>query len=111
MSCGKIDDMAPVVGTVLKINVTAVLSGGLHLEDVDFECEFYSETIGTKKVTVKKAQMAYVDVNNYLAVVDTKEIGTGWYWCLLTVMIPDNDVESGYREEMIRIPTNIPVRP
>lgn len=111
MSCRKIDDMAPVLGTVLKINVTAELSGGLHLEDVDFECDFYSSNVGTKTLNVQKSDMSKVDADNYLAIVDTKEIGTGWYWCLLKVQIPDNDVESGYRKEMIRIPTNIPVRP
>lgn len=110
MSCRKIDDMAPVLGTVLKINVTAVLSGGLHLEDVDFECDFYSSNVGTKTLNVKKSDMSRVDADNYLAIVDTKEIGTGWYWCLLTVMIPDNDTEEGFRQETIRIPTNIPVK-
>ena len=103
--------MAPVLGTVLKINVTATLSGNLHLGDVDFECEFYSENVGTKTLNVKKSDMSRVDADNYLAIVDTTKIGTGWYWCLLTVQIPDNDVESGFRVDMVRIPTNIPVRP
>jgi hypothetical protein len=50
-----------------------------------------------------------MDKDEYIAVVDTKIIGTGEYYMKLSVRIPDNDVEGSLRDEVVVVPTNIRV--
>lgn len=95
--------LPPSLGTELKLNVNADLGNGLHLSDVDFTARFYS-SFG-KSITIDKKDMKKLDDDNYIAVVDTKKVGTGEYWMKLTVQIPDEDCEDGFRTEVVTIPT------
>lgn len=95
--------LPPVKGTVLKVNVTAELGNNLHLSDVDFEVKMYAN----KSVDFRKSDLIKVDKDNYIAVVNSNDIGTGEYFVKLTVHIPDADVEDGIRTEIVKIPTGI----
>lgn len=100
--------LPPSLGTKLKINVSADLGNNLHLKDVDFDCVFYN-SIG-KKQLLHKSNLIEYDADNYVAVVDTKSIGSGEYYLKLTVYIPDADCADGKRTEVVDIPTGVKVR-
>lgn len=100
--------LPPSVGTELKLNITADLGNDLHLSDVDFFARF-SNPFG-KSVTIDKKDMKKYDDDNYVAVVDTKIVGTGEYWMKLSVQLPDADCEDGFRKEVVTVPTGIKVK-
>lgn len=100
--------LPPSVGTELKLNVTADLGNDLHLSDVDFIARF-SNGFGNP-VTIEKKDMKKYDDDNYIAVVDTNIAGAGEYWMKLTVELPDNDCEDGFRTEVVTVPTGIIVK-
>lgn len=97
--------LPPSLGTELKLVVCAELGNGLHLSDVDFTARFYS-SFG-KSITIDKKDMKKLDDDNYIAVVDSKKVGTGEYWMKLTAQIPDMDCEDGYRTEVVTVPTGV----
>lgn len=99
--------LPPSIGTILKFSVTADLGTGIHMSDVSFKCEFLNRF--GKKILIDKSEMIYVSDDEYIAVVDTKLIGTGEYWMRFTAEIPDTDVESGFRTEVVTKPTGINV--
>ena len=98
--------MPPALGTVLKIGVTANIGNDMHLSDVDFTCTFFNKN-GSSSQNFQKSEMTYLDDDNYMAVVDTTKMGTGKYYARLTVMVPDDNVIGGIREEVVSFPTNI----
>ena len=100
--------LQPSLGTTLKLLVSADLGEGIHLEDVDFCCVFFRYGINTGQ-TVNKSEMSKISQDEYIAVVDTKIIGTGEYYMRLTAYIPDTDVDSGIRTEVVVVPTGIRV--
>jgi hypothetical protein len=97
--------LPPSLGTELKLNVNADLGNGLHLSDVDFTARFYS-SFG-KSITIDKKDMKKLDDDNYIAVVDSKKVGTGEYWMKLTAQIPDEDCEDGYRTEVVTVSAGV----
>jgi hypothetical protein len=100
--------LPPSIGTTLKLLITADLGDNIHLEDVDFTCVFFREGLRNGQ-TIEKQEMTRIDKDEYIAVVDTKIIGTGEYYMKLSVRIPDNDVEGSLRDEVVVVPTNIRV--
>lgn len=100
--------LPPSVGTQLKIAVTADL-GGVHMSEVDFVCYFFRSGDSEHGVVVKKAEMTFVGEDEYLAVVNTSDIGAGEYLMKFTAQIPDSDLEDGLRTEMVCVPTGIRV--
>lgn len=100
--------LPPSVGTTLKLLITADLGDNIHLEDVDFTCVFFRAGLCNGQ-TIEKQEMIRMDKDEYIAVVDTKIIGTGEYYMKLSVRIPDNDVEGSLRDEVVVVPTNIRV--
>lgn len=103
--------LTPSVGTKLKLNVHADVGSGLHMSDVEFECMFYTNNASRRSLTVKKSEMAKVDDDNYIAVVDTAVVGAGGYMMKFSAYVPDSDCEGGYRLEVVRLDTGIPVKP
>lgn len=97
--------LPPSNGTTLKFSVTADLGKDIHMSDVSFKCEFLNKY--GKKMLVEKANMVYVSDDEYIAVVDTRLIGTGEYWMRFTAEIPDTDVDGGLRTEVVTVPTGI----
>ena len=101
----------PSLGTTLKIHVDAGLGNNLTLDDVDFNCKFFTN-YNNKGMTIAKgdAKMLPLGDGTYLAIVPTREVGTGVYMMRLTAFLPDTDVEGGFREEVVTISTGIPVK-
>ena len=109
---GKEHVLQPSIGSGLTINVTAGLPSGLHLEDVNFTCEFYSSTRVSSKVktiNLSKEQMIKVDADNYIAVLDSKILGSGTVMLKLSVDIPDDNFPEGIRPEVVRFSTGVNV--
>ena len=102
--------LPPSIGTTLKIAVTANLGTNIHLEDVDFECKFFTGVGNRAPLTVRKEDMLYVSADEYIAVVDTSVVGTGEYWLQMTAYVPDDDVVGGIRIEKATAPTGIRVK-
>ena len=74
------------------------------MDDVGFEAVFY--IYGNKTVVIPKSGMIRQD-----GVLDTSRLGTGGrIKCQVRVDIPDANVESGVRTEIIRIDTDEIVR-
>lgn len=94
------------LGTVYKLNVSIELPDNLTMDDVDFSCRFYC---WKDSVEVKKDQMIRLDENNYIAVVDSNLIGRGEIINQVTVNIPDNDIEDGFRTEIYTDKTGIKI--
>ena len=103
--------LTPSVGTKIKLNVHADVGSGLHLSDVEFECMFSTNNARHRFLTVKKSEMVKVDNDNYIAVVDTATVGAGGYMMKFSAYVPDGDCEGGYRLEVVRVDTGIPVKP
>lgn len=94
-----------VIGTQLKLNIHIEPLGLLHMSDYDFECKFF--VFQKKNVIITKAEMVKVDNDNYLAIIDTEQIGIGNLHITVTAHIPDSDFEGQLRKEVICVPTNI----
>lgn len=93
------------IGTELKINVHLDRLDGYRMSDIDFSCEFYVYT--NRKVSVSKEQMIKVDDDNYIACVDSTQLGVGKIMCRVTANIPDADFDDGIRKEVDTADTNI----
>lgn len=94
------------LGTIYKLNVNIELPDNLTMDDVDFSCRFYC---WKDSIEVNKDQMIRLDENNYIAVVDSNLIGRGEIINQVTVNIPDNDIEDGFREEIYTDRTGIKI--
>lgn len=75
------------LGSELKLNMYIEPINGRTMDQYNFECEFYCHP--NKRVKKVKEQMQKVDSNNYVAVVDTKELGIGNLFCKVTAYLPD----------------------
>jgi len=102
--------LPPSIGTTLKIAVTANLGTNIHLEDVDFECKFFTDMGNRRALELRKEDMLYISADEYIAVVDTNVVGTGEYWLQMTAYVPDDDVVGGIRIEKATAPTGIRVK-
>lgn len=94
-------------GTELKLNVSIEPIGGYSMDDYDFDVEFYCYS--NRKVMLNKSALIKDDSNNYLAIVDTKNLGTGALKCRVTAQIPDADCNDGIRTEVLVLDTGIQV--
>lgn len=101
--------LPPIVGSIIKIAVSAELGKDVHMKDVDFSCVIYNDSVKSNSVTLTKSEMVFVEDDLYLAVVDTKDIGSGEYYMQFTVDIPDTDCPEQMRREIVSLPTGIKV--
>lgn len=88
-----------VIGTELKINVHAEPVDGISMEAYDFYCDFY--VIRGRFVRVPKSEMIYIDKDNYIATLDTREVGLGILRLRMTALVPDDNFADGYRTEVV----------
>ena len=58
----------------------------MRMSDYDFNVKFF--TRANKSVTIDKVYMVKQDDDNYIAVVDTSELGAGVLQMIVTAMIP-----------------------
>lgn len=96
-----------ISGTEIKINVHIDPLGSLRMADYDFECKFY--VFPKKSVIISKDNMVKVDEDNYLAIVDTTDLGIGKLHMTLTAHIPDEDFNNEIRREVACVDTGIDI--
>lgn len=103
----KVNKNTSISGTQIKINIHIDPLGSLHMSSYEFECKFY--VFPKKSVTIKKAEMVKVDNDNYLALVDTTDLGIGRLHMSLTAQIPDEDFGNSTRREIACVDTEIDI--
>lgn len=99
-----------VVGSDIKILVSADLPDGLAMQDVDFTVVVYNCDLKERQNTYQKADCILTTDGEYLVLVDSTELGIGRYLCRLTVQIPDTDYPTGYRKEVVKINPHVIVK-
>ena len=95
------------LGTEVKLNIALEPLDSYSMADYDFECEFYCYS--SKRVVLAKDAMLPKDKNNYIAVLNTRDVGTGALKCKITAFIPDTDCDDGLRTEVLVIDTGIQI--
>lgn len=108
------NDDTIIRGSEFKLNISMDAIDGYHMgtEGVDFSVTFKA---GGKTVTLSKDEgMIFVDNDNYVAPLDSTELGKGALSIRYTTDIPDSDFDTagnadGKRREIIDIPTKIKI--
>ena len=104
------DVQTVTLGSDVKIEFTADLPDGLKLSDVDFTLKVINMSEKDVAIDVLKADCIETDEGkNYVALVDSDDLGIGTLMLRLTVMIPDTDYQSGTRKEVIKINPHIKI--
>lgn len=88
------------LGTEFTLNIHLEPIDGYHMEDYDFDCEFY--VFAGRSVIKKKKDMIKVDKDNYTAIIegtDAIKIGRGQMNALVTAYVPDANFANGVRIE------------
>lgn len=91
--------------TDLKLNLNIESISGYTMDDYDFVVEVYCRE--SQKIEIFKKDAIRIDANNYVLLVNTKELGTGSIRCKVVVDIPDKDFSDGYRKEVVFIQTGL----
>lgn len=97
--------MAADIGTYLKINVHIDELDGIKMSDMDFACDFFVHA--GRSQTIPKEDMLKADDENYVALVDSAQIGKGIVRCKVTAYVPDGDFVDGVRKEVCTVSTDI----
>lgn len=85
------------LGTTVKVNIHIEPIGGLHMNVLGFNAKFIT---GLRSLIVKKEEMTKVDNDNYIANVNTGNLGAGQLHLVIQAEIPDADVLGGVRHEV-----------
>jgi hypothetical protein len=99
-----------ILGSDIKILVSADLPDDLTMQDVDFTVVICNGNLKNKEKTYQKADCILTADGDYAVLVDSTELGVGRYLCRLTVLIPDTDYQTGYRKEVVKINPNVIVK-
>lgn len=100
-----------IIGTELKLNVSVEPMNGIHLAQCDFECEFFRRGNKSNGVIVAKDAMIKIDDDNYIARINSQDIGVGPVMMTITVHVPDPDFDDGYRTERDTVWTGVTIKP
>lgn len=96
-----------IYGSEIKLNINIKPIDSVHMSDYDFNIVFF--TNNESPVTLTKEQCKQVDVDNYLAMLDTKQLGLGKLKMKITAYIPDEDFDDYSRTEVIQQTTGIQI--
>lgn len=96
-----------IVGTEYKVLLHIEPVDGVHMEDMEFECMFYTRI--QEPFVVKKSEMIRVDADSYIALVNTEGMSAGTLRNRMTVDIPDRDFSDDYRRELLDMVTEIKI--
>lgn len=99
-----------IIGSDVKILVTAELPDELKLPDVDFSVKVFNASEKNVSKTYQKEDCIETEDGDYVVLVDSEELGVGRYLCRLTVHIPDTDYTVGYRKEVVKINPHVQVK-
>lgn len=92
-----------VLGTELKLNIYIPPLGDLTALNYDFQVHFYCNPRKVK--SFEKKDLVVIDDNNYIACLDSTEVGVGKLKCNMIAYIPDEDFDDGLRTEIVEITT------
>lgn len=100
------------LGTDFKMNIhmDPVTNGDVvyNLETLeDFKCTFHIKN--GNSVTLHKNDMVPIDEDNYVAPLDSNQLGVGVLCMTFEVNIPDDDFNDSLRHEVVPITTNIKI--
>ena len=90
-----------IIGSVERYGVT-MQQGDVSLND----CRWQIVIAAQRTEIIPKEQCIYIDDNTYDFIVDTEKLGLGSITARLEIDIEDNNVASGYRHVIIRLPIN-----
>ena len=96
-----------ILGSELKININIEPMSDLHMKDYDFICQFYVNQ--NRSLKISKYAMKQIDDDNYVAMIDTSQIGVGELKVKVTAYIPDTDFDDQLRTEISTINTGIQI--
>ena len=96
-----------IIGTEYKIVVRIEPVDGVHMEEMEFTCQFYTRI--DAPVIVEKKDMIRVDADSYIALVNTEGMSAGTIRNRMTVDIPDRDFPDDYRREVVDLVTDIKI--
>lgn len=78
------------------------------MDNYDFSCVFYTSAKGEYSyIDIPKSSMKKIDSDNYVACLNTSNIGVGELRNKVTAYIPDGDFEDGFRTEISDVYTGI----
>ena len=104
------DVQTVTLGSDVKIEFTAELPDGLLLKDVDFTLKVINMSEKDVAIDITKADCIETDEGkNYVALVDSDDLGIGTLMLKLTVTIPDTDYQSGTRKQVVNINPHIKI--
>lgn len=95
------------IGTEIKLNINIGPLGDMTMDDYDFKVELYCSP--AKIVIKEKRGMVRSDGSNYIACIDTKEVGPGRLKGKVTAWIPDGDFDDQLRTEIDVFDTGIDI--
>lgn len=87
------------IGTELKFALTITSSG------FDMARDPWTATItnGKNRVVCRRGENVILDdQNQWYITVDTAELGTGQYYLIVEIDVPDDDFSDGYRHEVLK---------
>jgi hypothetical protein len=94
-----------IMNTELKLGVSINPMGDIHASGYNFTVDFFCSPRKVKSFT--KEDLLPIDDDNFIALLDTAEVGTGELRCLITAYIPDEDfTNDGTRTEILEIVTD-----
>lgn len=96
-----------IVGTEFKVMINIEPFDGVHMEEMEFECAFYTRI--NEPLVVRKSEMIKIDADNYIALVNTEDMNPGTLRNRMIVDIPDRDFADGYRREIVDMVTDMKV--
>lgn len=96
-----------IYGSEIKLNINIKPVDFLHMSDYDFNVVFFTNS--DSSVTLSKEQLKKVDDDNYLAMIDSTQLGLGKVKMKITAYLPDNDFDDKIRTEIIQTITGIQI--
>ena len=79
-----------------EINIHLYPIDGYTMDEYDFTCEIFCTSL--RKKTLRKRDMRRVDESNYVAKLNTAEIGVGAVKIRVLARIPNVNYDDGYRD-------------
>lgn len=95
------------LGTEIKLNISIPPFGNVTMDDYDFSLEVYCSQ--KRVVTISKKDLIRMDSENYVALIDTSELGASDIKCKVIAYIPDWDFPDKTRTEISVYETDIQV--
>ncbi|MBO7315496.1 MAG: hypothetical protein J6U49_07515 [Alistipes sp.] len=106
-----VDCSDPVEGSELIMSFRMEPTNDVHLEDCEFEVQYYTTTI-EKCHAISKSNMTHKSADEYLAKVKTDLTGAGTLKYVTTITMPNDGYAEGDKLKVIKnVTTSVNIRP